>query len=561
MSDENNDYSLKVNPIIVQGGKLLPRAIKRPTFANRQNIYHNYTYSSMGSIRESVSYKIRLWNFNNKYDDLTLEYPQELEKVYMKPNKQTKTISLFNDDRYYGKFTAKPLNGYSDILGTLYEKDDETNYNINSYVELYDKGTKYKYTDIPIIDGKFEINKININDYTLKIIDSTGKYTPKELNVSVVDVNEDNIVPYITLLRHKESLFDYNEKFIQKIIIGNCLSTNYSVGVDNKPEWLQLNQINADTYELSGLPPESMYGEEFELTFNLYDYRLTGIKHATKTKKYKIDKKFMSRIFNADTLLEEDITVIGNVTETSYNGIRGLKVYGKTDTFTLKNLVPPDINNDFTIMLAFTVVGLDNKYTKHNLFLGNTATSSANTFWLGTSPTKSLESPRLAFCMNQSKSTQVESYIEENRTYFVKIVRNGGRTKVFVNNCMSCSISDSDALGIKTLPFMFGDGGWGNYKSNIIVHEYNYINDFGDVSNKIRFKTTEEEIDANVYSNYYSYRFTANPYFKSNLINTLNFKNQYSITDGFRNNAVKHNINIKTEMKTFTISFQCKSRK
>lgn len=536
--------------------KILPRAKrKNPSLESQHIVYHSYSYASNGNISEKSSYKLRQFTFINTEIDFTLEYDYKTRQL--STVKERSTLNLVYDPMHYGKYTTKSLGGYADLSGTLYEKDDETLYDINTIVELYDKDTKYKFTEIPVVNGKFSLNKINVNDYTLKIIDSVGKYTPKEINVSVVDINEDHIEPYIILLSNKQNLYDYNERFIQKIVVGDCLSTNNSLSVDNKPTWLSLSKIGDNIYELSGIPPIEVYDQDFELKFNLYDYRITGIKETSKIKKYNIKKQFTMKNFNSTSFNDTDLTFIGNdVTVSNYNGMDGLKVNGKTNTFTMKNLVTSTTNGDFTIMYVFTILKFDNKETKHNLFLGNVATASAGTFWLGTPPTNTRLEPPLTLSMNQAKSTQLNVFMEENRTYFVKIVRNNGVTKVFVNNRVAISFNDNDILGIKTLPFMFGDGGWGNYKSNILVHEYNFINDYGDVSNKIRFKSSEEEIDSYLYRNTYHFKFSTLAYFDNEFITTNEFERDYSYIDGLKNNGLKYGIDIRKKLKTFTISFE-----
>lgn len=489
------------NPTIIQGNYILGKK-RLPNTINESQayLYHNISYSASGTTINENSYKYSL-PLKVYVDEFTLDFDYKTKYMIK--------YSSINDYKYDNEngnalYTTKRLEGYSDIKGTLYQKNEDTLYDIDTYVELYDKGSNFKYGEFEVHDGIIDINKINTNTYTMKVIDSTGKYSAKIIDVDVVDINEDYIEPKIILLAPCINLIEEDDKFIQKIIIKNCLSSNVSLSIDNKPIWLQVDKFNDTTYIISGKPPNELLESELELTYSLYDYRITGIKSSSISKKYIISKKSMFKVFN--NINDPDfIKVNGNIVLTSYNGLSGIEVNGKNNTFHLRNKVPSSKNTNFTMMFAFTVKKFINLATKHNLFIGNSSSNSTGTFWLGLSPTSS-KTPRLSICMDQSRSVTLNAIIEEGKTYFLKIVRKESKKYIFLNGRLIDTYDDGYNFGLENKDFMFGDGGWGDYSTNIIIHEYDFINDHGDISNLIEFKCSDKIITTNKYRRFYNFK-------------------------------------------------------
>lgn len=446
----------------------------------------------------------------------------------------------------------KPLEGYGEIKGTLFEKTDNNIYTPPLEYELFDRDSRFSYGKYPIINGEFKLTGVNPNNYTMHITDPTKKYNGKIVDIDVVNIDENLIEPIIILGGYKCNMYDIDDTvFEQSIIIDNCMGETNLLTVSGMPSWMNLIKLSDTEYIVRGTTPINYYGSMLDLEFNLNDYRKSNIvKSISISRSYNFKKKGSYNLFNS--INNPKYTYVGDVSLSSYNSIAGVSVRSKLKTIKFQN--NPGVTQEgsnFTIMAAFTTKHFVTPYGTHNLFIANSNGSGG--FWMGTAPNVF---PKLV--VNFGSADRVtNTNIQPNTTYFVKIVRCDGSTKIYVNNKLSYTANVNDAYAGLNGELMLGDGGWGTYTSDVIFHEYNYIADYPDIDNKIAFKCSTSQTTHLDNSDVLAYYFDVAPLrFRADYkpINPRFFEDDYI---GFlSNNAYKDRANIfeYQRFKTYTIS-------
>ncbi len=544
-----------------------------PTFTNNAvaAVYHNYSLSTTGSISEG---------------DITFgaqSHAELSEQLFYIDGDvlgyENNFVVMRNDVAQLNSaepICTKPLNGFAELHGSIFEKTNQNIYAPVLKYELFDAGSKFSYGERDVIDGKFDIVGINPNKYTITVTDPTRKYNGKIIDIEVTEdqINTDLIKPKIILGTSSSTYYNgLTRLFEQTITLVNCLGgESATLNISNRPSWLNLVKIDNETYIARGNPPPELYEFDSELgsyktltiEYNLLDYRQNNVLTDTISKTYDFETKCSFNLFN--TLDNQNYTYVGPVELISYNGMSGINVNGKNKTIKmLNNANITQKTSNFTMMFSFTVLSLDNPVTKNNLFVGDTTTNSNNRFWIGTSSqNNTYTSPKLSIYFGSGSELQTTTTIQENRTYNVKIVRHNSTTSVYVNGSRSGFWNVNTAFGSLDRTVMFGDGGWGNYSSNIIIHEYNYIADYSDIMNIIDFKSNKNQITFMKYYRYYIFSFDTQPIKMYSIHNSNPTKIDYFINPygiKFTDNGVYENVNILPDnaLNTYTISFDVTS--
>lgn len=403
-------------------------------------------------------------------------------------NQQSDIIDHFNSGY------SKQLEGYGVIEGTVFEKVDTSPYNTIKEFELYDAGSSFRYGKYPIVDGSFKISGVAHNDYEMFLRDPSNKYNGKIIKF-IVDKDEVDLIKPMLIPREPSVLLTGHSYFFkQRIDVSGCIGGELtSVNITNRPQWLNLvKSLDGSYYIASGNVPSNILNTTLSLEYNLLDYRPNNV---VETYTISYTKNLIPSGFRVlfDDITKNDFTTVGDVRLAEYNGMKGLTVNGKTKCVTIPNSTVPLTTNSYTIMFAFTINNID-PLGSTNMFVtssaSKTSTSTSNTFFIGTSEVNSYGNIRLRYRISDT-IVPTEVTIVPKETYFIKFVVNEGFVSLWVNGRVVHSSNTTESFPTDVRDLLFGDGYWGDRRSDITVHEYNFFPNYADISNEIDFDCTQ----------------------------------------------------------------------
>lgn len=403
-------------------------------------------------------------------------------------NQQYEIIDHFNSGY------SKQLEGYGVIEGTIFEKVDTSPYNTIKEFELYDARSSFRYGKYPIVDGSFKISGVAHNDYEMFLRDPSNKYNGKIVKFVVDKDNVDLIKPMLIPRESSVLLTGHSYFFKQRIDVSGCIGGELtSVNITNRPQWLNLvKSLDGSYYIASGNVPSNLLNTTLSLEYNLLDYRPNNV---VETYTISYTKNLIPSGFKVlfDDLTKNDFAIVGDVRLTEYNGMKGLSVNGKTKCVTIPNSTVPITTNSYTIMFAFTINNID-PLGSTNMFVtssaSKTSTSTTNTFFIGTSEVTKFGNIRLRYRIS-NVLVPTEVTIVPKETYFVKFVVSEGIVSLWVNGRVVHTSKTTDTFPTDVRDLLFGDGYWGDRRSDITIHEYNFFPNYADISNEIKFDCTQ----------------------------------------------------------------------